>query len=664
MKTIVALLFTGLASALTLAAQLVSMNGPLGGSVTGMYNEGSLVWAGTATGQIFTSTDAGRSWSFVGQPTTKSEVSCFARVGSTIIVGTATDGLYTSSDDGATWTSSEPKILPGLVRHLLVQDNYVFCTQLGLVRRSTDGGRTWTSHEVPGNTGSTQFNTLIAFAGKILVTTWNGLYASSDLGETWSQVLPNNKTAACVMDGRLYVFQDRNDYRGKTDSACLSTDDLTTWDTVSAPPSVFAAIVVDTSIIALNTSSKNTKVSSDGAATWKPFAPSFLLQRVNTAVSLGSEILLATGRTGLYRAGPDDATLAPSQNNLAATNILQLVVDRDRLLALASFEGLFSLGQGAEWSPVPSSHDGRTSYVAVARVGDTLFARSESADLNASTNDGVTWTRVTLPTSPGTGNGALHYDGRYLYVCGYSRVIRSSDAGQTWTPVASPPLARFIAMTSYGDLLWGLDKAAGVFLSTDSGDEWKPLDNSGDDEFTCLEWANDTLYVGTSRGVVFFNAAGRVLGRRFATLPITDLHVHDGRLYITTASGVVVDGKIVSGVVDATTITTFDGSIYVGTPGRGIWTCDITEVISSVPEVHMRSTVSCYPNPTCGSTQLHFSGDISPRTVKIIDLAGRTVMQAVTHENMVSIAGLEPGHYQVLIAEPGGVKSAGVIVTN
>ncbi|NSW44540.1 MAG: M6 family metalloprotease domain-containing protein [Bacteroidales bacterium] len=146
---------------------------PLSGEYgyTGMYDVyGNTVWFATNKGRVFKSTNKGATW-------TVSQVSGFTDF-SSLAFNDANNGIATQK----------------IISNNTITDIYV--------RKTTDGGNTWTTLTLPSNVFITDFDAIPGFAGKWVSVGKNlsGTFGSSyseDFGQTWITIDSNVQYISC-----------------------------------------------------------------------------------------------------------------------------------------------------------------------------------------------------------------------------------------------------------------------------------------------------------------------------------------------------------------------------------------------------------------------------------------------------------------------------------
>ncbi len=329
---------------------------------------------------------------------------------STVFVGTASGGLWKTTDGGATWiptTDDLPTLAVGGVCVLASDPDVVLIgtgegTGVGFVTaglgifgigllKSTDGGLTWgpTSLTYP-RSGPHGFNIIVdnPTTGTVLAAANDGLWRSSDEGDTWTRVLddgnffdvkwkPGDPSTVYVSKGRDPFLHSQND-----NGVFVSTDDGLTFTlagfgqpdgsligntriavTVADPEVIYAHYVSRTSQRTLGIYR-----STDGGASW-------LLRHDATNM---------TGGQGWYNcviaADPNDA-------DRVITGGVALYVSDDGGRSYTDLNGDVPFGDDTapHWDNHAIAYEpGSTSTLWIATDGGTW----------RSTDDGATWSEA------------------------------------------------------------------------------------------------------------------------------------------------------------------------------------------------------------------------------------------------------------------------------
>ncbi|MEM8933450.1 MAG: hypothetical protein AAGE94_19830, partial [Acidobacteriota bacterium] len=202
------------------------------------------------------------------------------------------DSLFRSDDFGETWREVVSGRLVEIQRLTIhPDDSEILLAEDSLVglRRSTDGGRTWTPVAAPQDPDRGLFTERIAFDAAAVAYAFQddrdpgfvGIVRSDDDGASWSSCaeVPDDfiERLSPVTDPRragwLYVVAEQGLWR--------STDGCATWSLVPSDDSAtFHALVVDVDggLWAARSSTTQVRYSADGGTTWSARSPQNGLQ--------------------------------------------------------------------------------------------------------------------------------------------------------------------------------------------------------------------------------------------------------------------------------------------------------------------------------------------------------------------------------------------------
>ncbi|MDE0636990.1 MAG: sigma-70 family RNA polymerase sigma factor [Candidatus Poribacteria bacterium] len=141
---------------------------------------------GPPRGGVFSSTDLGDTWTDITPKTHIHSIGTVevVTVGDTLIL--SGHGLR-SKDGGKTWTVPEEDLrMIGVSPTIALDENNLYCTGIGGISRSTDGGVTW----YPFTTGivNSHVRNLIMVKDVLFAQTPTGMLKSADGGESWEYV--------------------------------------------------------------------------------------------------------------------------------------------------------------------------------------------------------------------------------------------------------------------------------------------------------------------------------------------------------------------------------------------------------------------------------------------------------------------------------------------
>lgn len=408
--------------------------------------------------------------------------------GVTDALGSQATNLIRSGDGGMTWQNKTPPLAAPLTGTGIAVDPNVSNTVIaifsgglggGAVWVTTDGGTTWTDRSagLPGNPMNAVVydgTRLLVGGGQLFGSQYVGLYSSTDLGATWTE----------LDDG--------------------------TW-----PVQVVTAIAVypdNAQTILVTTPGSGVNRTTDGGATWQVGiggTAALAAQSLRFAPGNSSELFLGATSLGVFRSddgGDDFVSSGDGMSELSLFAVAASPLDSNAIAV--TFQGLNSGGVfsstdgGAHWLLEPAPP---TRYSAVGYAPDgTLYAISSGPSSIAPEglyrrNADGTWTGL------GPDQGLFYEsdlaDMRFsvnnpdLILLGGadfgnagdfgSTVWRSVDAGATWTKVFLGPDFNFV--TSLEIVEDGTDQTmiaayddssgtnqGGALRSIDGGVEWTP----------------------------------------------------------------------------------------------------------------------------------------------------------------------------------------------
>ena len=331
----------------------------------------------------------------------------------------------------------------------------------GGVYRSTDLGTNWT---VVGYGSIEPYITALAVSGtKLFAGTGNGVFLSTDSGETWMMVdnglFGNTSITALVVIG-TNVFAGT-----KSGGIYLTTNNGKIWKSVSAGiegSTIYKLVVIDTNIIAAT--SQGLFQTSDSGTEWR---------------------LADNGLQNLPDNSYRDMTVSGGN------------------VYFSTWEGVYrSTDLGANWTSVTQDLPKGFIY-AIGATGTTLFADCYSGPWSGilrSTDSGATWDSISTSTIKGYGsfstigsNIIFQSDGLYL----------STDDGIHWNEVNTGELVTMPIQTiaSQGGSLFAGSQTNGGFQSTNDGISWTDIPGLQDTDIRMFATVGSNLFALGSRGV-------------------------------------------------------------------------------------------------------------------------------------------------------------------
>ncbi|MDY0103843.1 MAG: hypothetical protein RBS07_12985 [Lentimicrobium sp.] len=490
-------------------------NGPYGGSITCLANNGNILFAGTGMGiygnGVFKSSNNGTTWSVVdGIPSLNS----LASIGSTLIA--STNGIYQSPNNGATWVSSNYSPQLSSPNVIITDGVTAFAGGFSGFYVSEDAGLTWTSRNNNNFPGITLPNLpdikAMAFCGSYLYvgTGQKGIFRSADNGLTWVSV---------------------NSGLGSISSRTYGS---------------FAVIGTD---LFVGTDNQGVYRLLNNGNTWtaeNSGLPTGAARRIGSLLIKDNEIYTGTN-AGLYRSN-NTGTISwiKSDGNLSSQQFRRLLLTGNDIFAGVANKGVYvSSDNSNTWTSANYGITGvSTRHLSHGLNSDILASTYEGVIYNSS-DEGTNWITGNISADAGP---CLH--GTSLFVGTTGTCFRSTDYGITWNSL--PEFSNVIWGAAYtflskGDTLFaGCGAEYGVYYSTDNGDSWNVTSGiwnlnpwGGYPGVLSLMAKGSTIYAGTVNGV--FKSIDNGLNwvtcyPAMVNLPVSSLAINGDYIFAGTAN--------------------------------------------------------------------------------------------------------------------------------
>ena len=449
--------------------------------------DGSLLLAAENAGRLYLSRDAGETWSLTDKLSNTTALigdrnwsSVSSSADGSVLASAEQDGqVYASFNSGATWNRLET----GRGEWSAVAVSSDGSTLLTVGRNfyvSRDRGETWNEVGRGGSffgpysiAASANAATVIiadgGYDGTSVKQGDKGLYVSADLGVNWSVRSPTgsrngpiNKQQIILPDTDSAGLPDHYPMRSWT--AVASSADGTKLVAAAGPD---AGIMFEVQGFSSDTSipfdqwyktrvtgTANLYTSTDSGMTWKARAASRRWIAVASS-SDGSRLLAADVGGRLYTSADSGKTWTPRESDRLWFSVASSA-DGMKLAAVVMGGQIYTSNDaGATWTPrdiarywktIASSGDGRVLVAAASAFDGMLLRWGHTGSIYVSTDFGATW----KPRGE-AGNWfsvAASADGRTLFAVQYGAatidnsykgiIVRSTDAGETWTELPGP----------------------------------------------------------------------------------------------------------------------------------------------------------------------------------------------------------------------------------
>lgn len=477
-------------------AQWTQMNGADPAVVSAIETDGSTILLGTNeadAGELFRSTDGGRTWSNAGFP--NGGVGDILADGNNWLMGVYIDGVYRSTDGGFDWT----RVLSGVTADVIHRHGSNLFTGESFfgaqpIFRSTNDGATWTP--IPGSPSLR----VLAFASRggqiYLGSQNNGMYRSTNDGANWTQVtgLPTAAavSAICMLDGDIYAAV-RNIVPAIF-GVFRSTDGGSTWAQLpqspvdSASDDIHRLVAREGNLYLGVRGSQGGGIyrSTDLGATWENLDQELPGDhRVGDFLFGldGGDTILAGMEDGIYRTEDDAQTWTESGQGTGAIRGVAALLDREGTLYVGlqtnggQGRGIWkSTDVGATWSH--GSGIGESGHArALCNFGSEILAGIyiPSRGIYRSSDDGQSWVQSTSGISTSTIIHDIVIDGGTLWVGAHEALYRSTNNGASWTAVGG--ITEALTILRFGNRLLVGTGNSGIRSTTNGGMTWGTFNN-------------------------------------------------------------------------------------------------------------------------------------------------------------------------------------------
>jgi photosystem II stability/assembly factor-like uncharacterized protein len=541
----------------------------------------------------------------------------------------------------------------------------------GDLLRSTDRGATWSVIACPI---TSHINCVCAFGNLIFTGADDGLYKSSDKGNTWKPV-GSIPTYTCIMD--LVVHGNKLYTCTQTNGICMSVDSGAHWNALGTQlsTSFSRSMIVTDSGVYIGTADGLYRTSNNGVS-WNRISAEFawdLEAADDTIVAL-----FGWDNRSLCRSTDNGATWTNSSMKKRSFVELNQLTSVDGGMCVCGGDIYRSSDDGTSWQAVELHlHDGVVTKLATH--GSSLFAATEAGCFKT-VNEGYTWERVRLHSDAEHARALEIYDSLIVVVT-TEGLFSSSDSGVTWSSMLEGTahtsagvqrcngywyavLDTMLMRRAINDTAWVLcstraerlvcvDSTLFIYgslisptvqMSTDAGITWKGRGMWSPPKVLSFSAVDRSLYAGVVElsGMGLYNTTdyGITWERDgFRTFAVREVIKSGQYLFAATDSSVFLRGETgdwicvadgLSGVrIDALAVS--GDYLYAGTHGKGVWKRNLSDVVNGIPNDVAKLPLEFrldqnFPNPFSSGTQITIQmpqGAIA--ALKIYDALGREV---------------------------------------
>lgn len=623
-------------------SQWEQTSGPFGGNINCLYSNGSIMYAGTVNGIYFSadnginwslfsisllnynindicfvganvfanigssadtnkvllSTNNGNSWSeiFISNNISNSLKSIIS-IGSNVFIIKRNDGIYKTTDNGIAWT----KVKNGFYNTLYANGNELYAGGFGVLR-STNNGTNWDSL-----TSIIDCRAICISGSNIFANSWvNGLYFSSDNGQSWNTV--NNGLeyehimTLEIAGSNLFVGTESNGVFLTSNNGANWTVSNTglTCSIIRIIRKIGTTVITGTTYGAYNTTNYGLNWSKSNNGLKGLVIREFYNYNNKLFGVAGGGIFMSSNNGDVWN------EINSNLNNINNLNINSITGIGSEVFITA--DGIFkSSNNGTNWINVSTGLPSNITIYDICVSGNNLLAGTFNNGMYLSTNSGSNWISISgLPSN--SSFQKIESNGTNIYASSYSlnKIYLSSNNGSSWQDITSGLGGAATAFTFNGNNVYA--GRGGVYLSTNNGNNWSFLGLSNS-YITSMVFSKSYLIVGTQKGIFTSSDNG-----------VTWFSKNQGFNLIPSISSLTIANN------------------YIFTGPYSVWRRLYSDIIgiqyisSEIPNGFFLS--QNYPNPFNPSTNIEFSlPEKSFVKLKVFDINGKEVAKLV-NENL------------------------------
>ncbi len=416
----------------------------------------SQIYAGGRT--LFKSNNSGDTWEEVNVTGMGSNgVRSMAATQNTLYL--SNDGNVFTSSDGTSWAKSNINVNSTIVNMGVSADSIYFTTHPGKLYYTKDEGLNWTL--IQNQETDYTANDVILLNDKIIMSTGEGLYHSTNNGVSWFK----NDDGIAALPITSFASNDSNLFVGTQYQGLYRSDLLGNWTKIS-----------------LESGASDAKVIHD-------------IKIIEDKIIIGSDDLYASSNDG----NTWDLLFDPGINK----SIQTLDYDNGTLVCGVNGSGVYlSIDNGETWTLADTTTlNTNTSYESIIIKDDTIVLSTHGGEIFISQDLGVSWSDISIA-------GSFHFtydlklvDGK-LYAGTAKGLLVSEDLGNNWT-LFNNSIMSITDIIVTGDNIYAAS-FQGVYAASQSNKAWRDIsDDIGNIPVNELFILGDKIYIGTSSSSVW-----------------------------------------------------------------------------------------------------------------------------------------------------------------
>jgi photosystem II stability/assembly factor-like uncharacterized protein len=437
--------------------------------------------------------------------------------------------------------------------------------------------------------------TLFSNSGNLYAATNNGVYLSTDNGNSWTSLgLPNTYVGSlAVSEGNLYAgcIDGRGIFRSKNNGA--SWTPINTG--LTANVAVLSLLVNGSNLYA----GTNAGVfhSTNNGDNWTAINDlSLTVNSIVYSLSVSDGNLYAATVGGVFRSTNNGSSWAAINTGLAANPVVvSLLVSGSNLYVVTDAGVFVSANNGNSWTPIYSKLTDNSIIYSFA-VNDSNLYVGTNGGVFLSTDNGKSWTALNMGLNSNNVYSLTVNDDNLFAGTGKG-VFRFPKNGESWTGVNSGLATTNVrSLYTNNSTIYVGTNEVGISRSNNNGESWTSV-NSGLTSYTVYSFAakGSNTFAGTfNKGIFRSTNNGETWTDVNVGLPITTIRalaVSGNNLFAgTNSNGVYIsnnDGESWTQVNNGLTnfnirafaakgnnlfVGTFGGGVFLSNNNGGSWT--------------------------------------------------------------------------------------------
>ncbi|PHQ28418.1 T9SS type B sorting domain-containing protein [Leeuwenhoekiella nanhaiensis] len=256
-------------------------------------------------------------------------------------------------------------------------------------------------------------------------------------------------------------------------------------------------------------------------------------------VSYEDRLYAAVSRSGIWMSPDKGLTWEAINTGIDNLTFYTLFADDNRIFAAESEGGVFfSDDNGQSWTNRNNGFTDRNEITDFHLFNNTVYASAET--LYKTTDDGLNWSRITVPNKQVGRLSALTSNNGVFYTASLGRIHYSTDNLQTWNTFNTPGITATISSFETGQNAVYAATGNGIYFKTNNdGQSWQLVKNNRTSDFLndILVYENrilttaETVYVSTNDG-----SSWNTSDRGLSGLRTTSLDFFGNYLYASNES--------------------------------------------------------------------------------------------------------------------------------